>query len=246
MKRWIAPCVCILILLAIPFAVTAALVGDGNATMTPGNVTGNTTGNMTENMTVAGYIAQDQNLTKLAEALNITGFSGMLNSGGPYTVFAPSNDAFNALGNDTVSQLFNDSASLTKVLQYQIVKGEYTSANLTAMAGNQTENQTDNTSNGGILDIFGGLFGGNKNGNETGTAVTLQTLSDESLNVTVSNGVIMVENATVTMKDINTTNGVIQIVDQVLIPPGLSLTTTGNATGTAENTTGTAGNTTTA
>ncbi len=237
MKRWIAPCVCILILLAIPFAVTAALVGDGNATMTPGNVTGNTTGNMTENMTVAGYIAQDQNLTKLAEALNITGFSGMLNSGGPYTVFAPSNDAFNALGNDTVSQLFNDSASLTRVLQYQIVKGEYTSANLTAMAGNQTENQTDNTSNGGILDIFGGLFGGNKNGNETGTAVTLQTLSDESLNVTVSNGVIMVENATVTMKDINTTNGVIQIVDRVLIPPGLNLATTGNATGTAGNTT---------
>ncbi|HNQ33777.1 MAG TPA: fasciclin domain-containing protein [Methanoculleus sp.] len=224
---------CILILLAIPFAVTAALVGDGNATMTPGNVTGNTTGNMT----VAGYIAQDQNLTKLAEALNITGFSGMLNSGGPYTVFAPSNDAFNALGNDTVSQLFNDSASLTRVLQYQIVKGEYTSANLTAMAGNQTENQTDNTSNGGILDIFGGLFGGNKNGNETGTAVTLQTLSDESLNVTVSNGVIMVENATVTMKDINTTNGVIQIVDRVLIPPGLNLATTGNATGTAGNTT---------
>ena len=233
MKRWIAPCVCILILLAIPFAVTAALVGDGNATMTPGNVTGNTTGNMT----VAGYIAQDQNLTKLAEALNITGFSGMLNSGGPYTVFAPSNDAFNALGNDAVSQLFNDSASLTKVLQYQIVKGEYTSANLTAMAGNQTENQTDNTSNGGILDIFGGLFGGNKNGNETGTAVTLQTLSDESLNVTVSNGVIMVENATVTMKDINTTNGVIQIVDRVLIPPGLNLATTGNTTGTAGNTT---------
>lgn len=237
MKRWIAPCVCILILLAIPFAVTAALVGDGNATMTPGNVTGNTTGNMTENMTVAGYIAQDQNLTKLAEALNITGFSGMLNSGGPYTVFAPSNDAFNALGNDTVSQLFNDSASLTRVLQYQIVKGEYTSANLTAMAGNQTENQTDNTSNGGISGIISGLFGGNTAENTTGTAVTLQTLSDESLNVTVSNGVIMVENATVTMKDINTTNGVIQIVDRVLIPPGLNLATTGNATGTAGNTT---------
>mgnify|MGYP000972791792 CR=1 FL=1 len=233
MKRWIAPCVCILILLAIPFAVTAALVGDGNATMTPGNVTGNTTGNMT----VAGYIAQDQNLTKLAEALNITGFSGMLNSGGPYTVFAPSNDAFNALGNDTVSQLFNDSASLTRVLQYQIVKGEYTSANLTAMAGNQTENQADNASSGGISGIISGLFGGNTAENTTGTAVTLQTLSDESLNVTVSNGVIMVENATVTMKDINTTNGVIQIVDRVLIPPGLNLATTGNTTGTAGNTT---------
>ncbi|HPM54417.1 MAG TPA: fasciclin domain-containing protein, partial [Methanoculleus sp.] len=189
------------------------------------------------NMTVAGYIAQDQNLTKLAEALNITGFSGMLNSGGPYTVFAPSNDAFNALGNDTVSQLFNDSASLTRVLQYQIVKGEYTSANLTAMAGNQTENQADNASSGGISGIISGLFGGNTAENTTGTAVTLQTLSDESLNVTVSNGVIMVENATVTMKDINTTNGVIQIVDQVLIPPGLNLATTGNATGTAGNTT---------
>ena len=146
-----------------------------------------------------------------------------------------------------MNQLFNDTANLTTVLQYHVVEGEYTSANLTAMTGNQTGNQTDNASSGGVFGILGGLFGGSETGNATtnatGTATTLQTLSGESLNVTVSNGKIMVGNATVTTKDINTTNGVIHIIDQVLLPPGLNLTTTGNET-VAGNATGTTGYTT--
>ena len=64
---------------------------------------------------------------------------------------------------------------------------------------------------------------------------TLETLSGESLNVTVSDGEIMVENATVTMKDINTTNGVIHIIDQVLVPPGMNLTVAENQTGVMAN-----------
>ncbi|WP_292392553.1 fasciclin domain-containing protein [Methanoculleus sp. UBA303] len=248
MNRWITLCACIFVLLAIPFAVTAALVGDGNATMTPGNQTGNQTGNETGNMTVAGYIAQDQNLTRLARALNVTGLYDTLNTGGPYTVFAPNNEAFNALGNVTVNQLFNETTNLTTVLQYHVVKGEYTSANLTSMAGNQTDNQTS----GGVLGVLSGLLGGgnqtgnateNMTRNQTGNMTTLKTLTGENLNITVSDGQIMVENANVTMKDINTTNGVIHIIDRVLMPPGLNLTTTGNQT-TAGYQTGMTGNTT--
>ena len=246
MNRWITLCACIFVLLAIPFAVTAALVGDGNATMTPGNQTGNQTGNETGNMTVAGYI--DQNLTRLARALNVTGLYDTLNTGGPYTVFAPNNEAFNALGNVTVNQLFNETTNLTTVLQYHVVKGEYTSANLTSMAGNQTDNQTS----GGVLGVLSGLLGGgnqtgnateNMTRNQTGNMTTLKTLTGENLNITVSDGQIMVENANVTMKDINTTNGVIHIIDRVLMPPGLNLTTTGNQT-TAGYQTGMTGNTT--
>ena len=229
MRRWTALCMCILVLLAMPFAVTAALVGDENVTATPDNETG-----QMDNMTIAGYVAQDENLTKLAEALNVTALYDALDTGGPYTVFAPSDDAFDALGNETVNQLFNETANLTTILQYHVVEGKYTSANLTAMAENQTgqQNQTGNETGGSILDIFGGLLGG---GNQTGNMTTLETLSGESLNVTVSDGEIMVENATVTMKDINTTNGVIHIIDQVLVPPGMNLTVAENQTGVMAN-----------
>ncbi|MBT0732299.1 fasciclin domain-containing protein [Methanoculleus bourgensis] len=229
MRRWTALCICILALLAMPFAVTAALVGDENVTATPDNETG-----QMDNMTIAGYVAQDENLTKLAEALNVTALYDALDTGGPYTVFAPSDDAFDALGNETVNQLFNETANLTTILQYHVVEGKYTSANLTAMAENQTgqQNQTGNETGGSILDIFGGLLGG---GNQTGNMTTLETLSGESLNVTVSDGEIMVENATVTMKDINTTNGVIHIIDQVLVPPGMNLTVAENQTGVMAN-----------
>ncbi len=229
MRQWTTLCVCILVLLAMPFAVTAAVVGDGNATPTPGNDTGQM-GNQTANMTIAAYIGQDQNLTRLAEAVSAAGLYDTLNSGGPYTLFAPSNDAFNALGNETVGPLLNDTTNLTTVLQYHVVEGEYTSADLMSMAGNQTGNQTENqtgnqTENqtgGGILDIFSGLLG---MGGKTENMTTLTTLAGEDLNVTVVDGKVMVENATVTMADINATNGVIHVIDQVLVPASVNLTT---------------------
>ena len=169
-----------------------------------------------------------QRLKKVAEreAVSAAELFDTLNSGGPYTLFAPSNDAFNALGNETVGQLFNETDNLTTVLQYHVVEGEYTSADLMSMAGNQTGNQTGdqagNESEGGILDIFSGLLG---MGNETENATTLTTLAGEDLNVTVVDGEVMVGNATVTMADINTTNGVIHVIDQVLVPASVNLTT---------------------
>lgn len=233
MRRWIALCTCILILLAMPFAVTASPV-DGYATTT---TTANQTGkmaNQTANMTVAGYIAQDQNLTRLAEALNITGLNATLDTGGPYTVFAPDNDAFNALGNKTVDRLFNETGNLTTVLKYHVVEGNYTTAKLM----NMTENQTGNQSSSSLSDVLSGLVGGaNQTGNVTKNVTTLKTLSGESLNVTVSDSKVMVENATVITKDINTTNGVIHVIDKVLVPPGLNLTVPENQTVTTGNTT---------
>lgn len=231
MRRWITLCACILALLAMPFAVTAAVVGDENVTVTPGEEIGQMD-NQTADMAIAAYIEQDENLTRLAEAISVAGLYDTLNSEGPYTVFAPSNEAFDALGNDTVNQLMNETDNLTVVLQYHVIEGEYTSENLTSMAGNQTgqQNQTENESEGGVLDIFSGLLGGE---NETASEnmSTLTTLAGEDLNVSPTDGEVMVENATVTMADINTTNGVIHIIDQVLVPPGVNLTAAENQTG---------------
>lgn len=234
MRRLIALCACILALLAMPFAVTAVVVGDENATMTPVDETGQMD-NQTANMTIAAYIGQDENLTRLAEALSVAGLFDTLNGEGPYTVFAPSDDAFDALGNDTVNQLYNETDNLTMVLQYHVVEGEYTSVDLIGMTenqtGNQTGNETGNETEGGILDIFSGLLG---MGNETENMTALTTLAGEDLNVTASDGEVMIENATVTMVDINATNGVIHIIDQVLVPPGLNLTAAENETTTMQ------------
>jgi len=232
MRRWITLCACILALLAMPFAVTAAVVGDENVTATPMGEAGQMD-NQTADMSIAAYIEQDENLTRLAEAISVAGLYDTLNSEGPYTVFAPSNEAFDALGNDTVNQLMIDTANLTMVLQYHVVEGEYTSANLTSMAENQTgqQNQTaGNESEGGILDIFSGLLGGE---NETASEnmSTLITLAGEELNVSATDGEVMVEDATVTMVDINTTNGVIHIIDRVLVPASVNLTAAENQTG---------------
>jgi uncharacterized surface protein with fasciclin (FAS1) repeats len=214
----------------MPFAVTAAVIGDENATATPMGETGQMD-NQTANMTIAAYISEDENLTRLAEAITAAGLYDTLNSGGPYTLFAPSNEAFDALGNDTVNQLMNETDNLTMVLQYHVVEGEYTAENITSMAGNQTdqEDQAGNESEGGVLDIFSGLLGGE---NETAgeNMSTLTTLAGEDLNVSATDGEVMVENATVTMADINTTNGVIHIIDQVLVPPGVNLTAAENQT----------------
>ncbi len=230
MRRWITLCACILALLAMPFAVTAAVVGDENVTVTPGEEIGQMD-NQTADMTIAAYISQDENLTRLAEAITMAGLYDTLNSEGPYTVFAPSDDAFNALGNDTVNQLMIDTANLTMVLQYHVVEGEYTSVDITSMAGNQTgqQNQTGNETEGGVLEIFSGLLGGE---NETASEnmSTLTTLAGEDLNVSATDGEVMVENATVTMADINTTNGVIHIIDQVLVPASVNLTAAENQT----------------
>lgn len=221
MRQWMTLCICILVFLAMPLGVTAAVVGDENATMTPVGQTGQPV-NLTENVTIVEYINQDRNLTTLAEAIDTAGLSDTLNTTGPYTVFAPSNEAFIALGNDTVTQLMNEPGNLTILLQYHVIEGEYTAANLTNMSQNQIGGQSD----GGVIEIISGLLGGEEAGNMT----TLNTLSGETLNVTTSDGEVMVENATITIMDINTTNGVIHIIDRVLVPPALNLTAAENQT----------------
>ena len=90
-----------------------------------------------------------------------------------------------------------------------------------------TEDQAENKTGNGILGFFEGLF---NSGNQTGNMTTLETLSGESLNITASDGEILVENATVTRAEINATNGIIHIIDQVLVPPGMNLTAVENQT----------------
>ncbi len=134
--------------------------------------------------------------TTLVAAVKAAGLVDTLSSKGPFTVFAPTNAAFAALPAGTVDTLLKpeNKAKLTAVLTYHVVPGKLTSRKLLAMikAGGGTAELT--TVQGGKLTV--GLNG------------------PGNLTVTDATGGV----ADITIKDVNQSNGVIYVVDKVLLP----------------------------
>ena len=133
--------------------------------------------------------------TTLVAAVKAAGLVSTLQSAGPFTVFAPTNEAFNALPAGTVDNLLKpeSKAALTGVLTYHVVAGKYTSMDLAKLIKEGNGTATLKTVAGGNLMI---MMKGKK-----------IAIKDESGNV-----------AYVTIKDVNQSNGVIHVVDHVLLP----------------------------
>lgn len=133
--------------------------------------------------------------TTLVAAVTAAGLVDTLASPGPFTVFAPVNDAFAALPAGTVDTLLlpENKDALTKVLTAHVVAGDLKAADLIAQAA----------ANGGTA--------------------TLTTVSGDTLTFAVEGGAAVVTDesggkATVTIADVNQSNGVIHVVDKVLLP----------------------------
>ena len=126
------------------------------------------------------------NLSTLAGALGQAGLDDDLNGDGPFTVFAPSNTAFEQID---VNDLTSDSDLLEEVLTYHVVQGEITAS-----------------------DISDGQ--------------TVETLEGETLRFSVSNGGVQVNGANVTTADLQASNGVVHVIDGVLLE---TVTTTDRA-----------------
>lgn len=133
--------------------------------------------------------------TTLVAAVKAAGLVDTLKSKGPFTVFAPTNDAFSQLPEGTVSTLLKpeNKQALTKVLTYHVISGRHSAASL------QKDIQSGN-----------------------GRAV-LKTVEGEPITATASGDTIMLTDekgghARVTIADVNQSNGVIHVVDKVLLP----------------------------
>jgi uncharacterized surface protein with fasciclin (FAS1) repeats len=133
--------------------------------------------------------------TTLVAAVKAAGLVPTLKGAGPFTVFAPTNDAFAALPAGTVDTLLKpeNKATLVKILTFHVVPGKLTAAALKKQ----------------IAD------GGGK--------ATLKTVEGETLIVTAKGDALMVTDqkggtATVTITDVTQSNGVILVVDKVLLP----------------------------
>ncbi len=133
--------------------------------------------------------------TTLVAAVKAAGLVETLKGPGPFTVFAPTNAAFAALPAGTVDSLLKpeNKPALTKVLTYHVVSGTMDAAALTKAI----------------------MAGGGK--------ATLKTVSGGTLTAMVSGGAVMVTDesggtAKVTIADVMQSNGVIHVVDKVLLP----------------------------
>lgn len=118
--------------------------------------------------------------TTLVAAVQAAGLVDTLNGPGPFTVFAPTDDAFAKLPDGTVEALLADIPQLTSILTYHVVPGAVHGADVAGLD----------------------------------SATTVQ---GSDLNFDTSDGV-HVNDATVTQADIEASNGVIHVIDTVLIP----------------------------
>ncbi len=133
--------------------------------------------------------------TTLVAAVKAAGLVETLKGPGPFTVFAPVNAAFAALPAGTVDTLLKpeNKAALTKVLTFHVVPGKIDAAALTAQI----------------------KAGGGK--------AMLKTVEGENLTATVIAGVVTITDAKggmahVTTADVIQSNGVIHVIDRVLLP----------------------------
>ncbi len=133
--------------------------------------------------------------TTLVAAVKAAGLVDTLKSPGPFTVFAPTNAAFASLPAGTVDTLLKpeNKPTLTKVLTYHVVAGKMDAAALTKaiMAG-------------GGKAMLKTVSGGTLTAMSSGGKVTIMDESGGTSNVTIA--------------DVNQSNGVIHVVDKVLLP----------------------------
>jgi|TARA_Y200000002_G_scaffold206916_1_gene170703 uncharacterized surface protein with fasciclin (FAS1) repeats len=106
-----------------------------------------------------------------------------LKSKGPFTVFAPTDEAFSQLDKATLESLLKpeNKDQLVAILTYHVVAGKVMSTDI-------TDNMQPSTVNG------------------------------STINIKLSNGKVMINDATVITADVDTDNGVIHVIDKVLIP----------------------------
>ncbi|MEL4455875.1 fasciclin domain-containing protein [Lutimonas vermicola] len=156
------------LIMAIPLLITSCSDDDDD------------NGNSSKNIVQVAQSSPE--LSILVDAIVAADLVGVLSSDGPFTVFAPTNAAFQAIPEETLNTILGNPALLTSLLQYHVVGGEVKSGNLS-----------------------------------TGPVQTL--LSGQTVAVDVSGGMVTLnETSNVTAADIGASNGVIHVIDEVLMP----------------------------
>ncbi|WKZ83539.1 MAG: fasciclin domain-containing protein [Acidimicrobiia bacterium] len=176
-------------LVAAAFTLVVAACGDDDATTTTTAAptttvaTTTTTAPMPEAMDIVETAEAAGSFATLLTAVEAAGLTETLQGEGPFTVFAPTDDAFAMLPEGTIEALLADIPSLTDILLYHVVSGAVTS------------------------DVVVGL---DSAATVQGSEITIEVVDGE---------VILNGSVKVVTVDIAASNGVIHVIDAVLLPP---------------------------
>jgi uncharacterized surface protein with fasciclin (FAS1) repeats len=121
----------------------------------------------------------------LAKALQAADLVDTLKGQGPFTVFAPTDEAFAKLPSATLSDLLKaeNKKKLQRILTYHVVSGRVSSSDVVQLR-------------------------------------TAKTVSGDTIDITADGGTVMVDNARVVKTDVQASNGVIHVIDAVILPDG--------------------------
>lgn len=135
----------------------------------------NPTLNIVETAVTAG------SFNTLVAAVKAAGLVEVLSGEGPFTVFAPTDEAFAKIPQATLDALLADKDALTAVLTYHVVAGEVRAQDVVNLT-------------------------------------SAKTVNGQEISIQVRDGKVMIDDATVITTDIQATNGVIHVIDTVILP----------------------------
>lgn len=122
------------------------------------------------------------NFTTLVAAVQAAGLVETLQGAGPFTVFAPTDEAFAKLPAGTVEALLADPAALANVLTYHVLSGKVMAA-------------------------------------QVSDGLTARTVQGSTVTFSIVDGVVKINDAVISATDIEASNGVIHVIDSVILPP---------------------------
>lgn len=157
--------------IVLAFAAAPAMAGSCASNVTTAS------NNIVETAVSAG------SFNTLVAAVQAADLADTLAGEGPYTVFAPTDEAFAKLPEGTVEELLANPDQLREILLYHVVLGKVTASQVVNLSSATTAQGSD-------------------------------------VNIKIAGGSVMVNNATVTATDIETSNGVIHVIDTVILPTG--------------------------
>jgi uncharacterized surface protein with fasciclin (FAS1) repeats len=137
-----------------------------------------------EEKTIVGIAVGADNFKTLVAALKAADLVQALDGKGPFTVFAPTDAAFEKLGKETIEAVLKDKEKLTSILKYHVVSGKVMAADAIKLDGKDAK-----------------------------------TLSGKTFKIeVVDGGVVLNGKVKVIKTDIKASNGVIHVIDAVLLP----------------------------
>jgi uncharacterized surface protein with fasciclin (FAS1) repeats len=132
-------------------------------------------------MNIVEVAASSGSFNTLVQAIEAAGLVETLTGEGPFTVFAPTDEAFAQIPSSDLQALLADKEALTRVLTYHVVPGKVYAKDVVGLS-------------------------------------SAESVNGKSLTIEVADGKVMINDATVVTTDIEATNGLIHVIDKVILP----------------------------